>query len=65
MIVPFTPSPLKRSSLMCKKNSIISAPYSDDWSTLSLANKLQRLVLLDPVVAKVIEKIVDGALEGL
>jgi hypothetical protein len=34
-------------------------------STLALANKLQLLVLLDPPLARAIEKIVDGALDEL
>lgn len=41
------------------------AALRDGLNGLSLANKLQLLLLLGPEVARNIEKVVDGALEEL
>ncbi len=60
VIVLFRPVP--RRLRLTSKPGVAPSTIS---STLDLANKLQRLVLLDPAVAKAIEKIVDGVLEEL
>lgn len=61
MIVPFDPSRRKLCPA-CKRHWVASL---SKLSTLSLANKLQRLVLLDPAVGRAIERIVDGALREM
>lgn len=61
-VFPFRRQTKKRGRKSGGRSDVDSSVKS---TSLSLANKLQILALENPVVVRVIEKIVDGAIEEL